>query len=88
MSGSYCGGNNMVATVRLGRSLRPREEQWLVKNVGARLHYLPKSVGGVGWVAKCKQEAIDSPDYSGVVLVWYLSFEDDKLASYFSLKFL
>jgi len=78
----------MVATVRLGRSLRPREEQWLVKNVGARLHYLPKSIGGVGWVAKCKEERIAGRAVTGVALVWYLSFEDDKLASYFSLKFL
>jgi hypothetical protein len=77
----------MVATVRLGRSLRPREEQWLVKNVGARLHYLPKSIGGVGWVARCKEENINGRAIS-VTLVWYLSFEDDKLASYFSLKFL
>jgi hypothetical protein len=76
--------------VRLGRRLNPREEQWLVKSVGPRLHYLPRSIGGVGWVAKCEQEPIINRRTSVVsqALVWYLEFEDDKLASYFALKFL
>jgi len=75
--------------VRLGRRLNPREEQWLIKNVGARLHYLPRSIGGQGWLAKCEEEKMTT--HTGVVgraLVWYLEFEDDKLASYFVLKFL
>jgi hypothetical protein len=75
--------------VRLGRRLNPREEMWLIKNVGARLHYLPRSIGGQGWLAKCEQEEMTTR--TGVVskaLVWYLEFEDDKLASYFVLKFL
>jgi len=75
--------------VRLGRRLNPREEMWLIKNVGARLHYLPRSIGGVGWLAKCEEEKMTTR--TGVVgraLVWYLEFEDDKLASYFVLKFL
>jgi hypothetical protein len=76
--------------VRLGRRLNPREEQWLVQKVGPRLHYLPGSIGGVGWLAKCEQEPMTN-SRTGVVgkaLVWYLEFEDDKLASYFALKFL
>jgi len=75
--------------VRLGRHLRPIEEQWLVQKVGPRLHYFPKSIGGVGWLAKCEEEKMTS--HTGVVrrrLVWYVEFEDDKLASYFALKFL
>jgi len=75
--------------VRLGRRLNPREEMWLIKNVGARLHYFPRSIGGQGWLAKCEQEEMTTR--TGVVskaLVWYLEFEDDKLASYFALKFL
>jgi hypothetical protein len=75
--------------VRLGRRLNPREEMWLIKNVGTRLHYLPRSIGGQGWLAKCEQEEMTTR--TGVVskaLVWYLEFEDDKLASYFVLKFL
>ena len=75
--------------VRLGRRLNPREEQWLVQSVGPRLHYLPRSIGGVGWLAKCEEEKMTT--HTGVVgraLVWYLEFEDDKLASYFVLKFL
>lgn len=76
--------------VKLGRSLRPHEEQWLVKNVGPRLHYLPKSIGGEGWLAKCEiEEKIGVEGLnSGRALIWYLEFEDDKLASYFALKFL
>jgi hypothetical protein len=69
----------MVSKVKLGRSLRPREEQWLVQKVGPRLHYLPNSIGGIGWLAKREE---------GKTSNWYLSFEDDKLASYFVLKFL
>jgi hypothetical protein len=79
----------MVARVRIGRHLRPIEEQWLVQKVGPRLHYFPKSIGGVGWIAKCEEEKMTTR--TGVVgraLVWYLEFEDDKLASYFVLKFL
>jgi hypothetical protein len=80
----------MVSTVKLGRSLRPVEEYWLVKTVGPRLHYLPKSIGGEGWLAKCEvEEKIGVGGINGGrILVWYLSFEDDKLASYFALKFL
>lgn len=78
----------MVSRVKLGRSLRPREEQWLVQKVGPRLHYFPKSIGGVGWLAKCEQETIATQKYTGTALIWYLEFEDDKLASYFVLKFL
>lgn len=78
----------MVSRVKLGRRLRPHEEQWLVKSVGPRLHYLPKSIGGVGWLAKCEEEEIKSHTITGRALVWYLSFEDDKLASYFVLRFL
>lgn len=74
--------------VKLGRRLRPREEQWLVQKVGPRLHYFPKSIGGVGWLAKCEQETIVTHEYTGTALIWYLEFEDDKLASYFALKFL
>lgn len=76
--------------VKVGRRLNPREEQWLVKNVGPRLHYLPKSIGGEGWLAKCEVEPVKNSQ-TGVVgkaLVWYIEFEDDKLASYFALKFL
>ena len=67
----------MTSVVKLGRRLRPIEEQWLVQKVGRRLHYLPRSIGGEGWIAKCE---------GGII--WNLHFEDEKLASYFVLKFL
>ena len=76
--------------VKLGRRLNPREEQWLVQNIGRRLHYLPRSIGGEGWLATCEQEPIlnNRTGVVGKALVWYLEFEDDKFASYFILKFL
>ena len=78
----------MVARVRIGRHLKPIEEQWLVQKVGPRLHYFPKSIGGVGWIAKCEEETIATQKHTGKALIWYVEFEDDKLASYFALKFL
>lgn len=79
----------MVAKIKIGRRLNPREEQWLVQNVGRRLHHLPRSIGGEGWLAKCEQESmISRTGVVGRALVWYLEFEDDKLASFFALKFL
>lgn len=82
-------GSSMVSTVKLGRSLRPVEEHWLVTTVGPRLHYFPTSIGGEGWLAKCERETmITHTNTVANKLVWYLSFEDEKLASYFVLKFL
>ena len=76
----------MTSVVQLGRHLRPIEEQWLVQKVGKRLHYTHRSIGGEGWIAKCEIKNYD--DLSAGKLTWYLYFEDDKLASYFVLKFL
>lgn len=62
-------------------TLTSEQEQWLAKNIGPRLHYLHNSIGGQGWIAKNEWEP------SMVQKRWYLTLEDDKLASFFIIKF-
>ena len=59
----------------------PEQEQWLAKNVGPRMHYLHNSIGGQGWVVKNEWEP------SMVQKRWYLTLEDDRLATFFTIKF-
>jgi hypothetical protein len=62
-------------------SLTSEQEQWLAKNVGPRMHYLHNSIGGQGWIVKNEWEP------SMVQKRWYLTLEDDKLATFFAIKF-
>lgn len=62
-------------------TLTGEQEQWLAKNIGPRLHYLHNSIGGEGWIAKNEWEP------SMVQKRWYLTLEDDKLATFFAIKF-
>lgn len=62
-------------------TLTGEQEQWLAKNIGPRLHYLHNSIGGEGWIAKNEWEP------SMVQKRWYLTLEDDKLATFFVIKF-
>lgn len=62
-------------------TLTGEQERWLAKNVGPRLHYLHHSIGGQGWIAKREWE----PDTR--TKQWYLTLEDDKLATFFIIKF-
>jgi hypothetical protein len=57
------------------------QEQWLAHNVGPRMHYLHNSIGGQGWLVKNEWEP------SMVQKRWYLTLEDDKLATFFTIKF-
>ena len=57
------------------------QEQWLAKNVGPRMHYLHNSIGGQGWIVKNEWEP------SMVQKRWYLTLEDEKLATFFAIKF-
>ena len=70
-----------MITIKLKNRLLPQEEQWLAKNVGPRLHWLPNSIGGQGWVAKNIWKS------SMVEQYWTLTFEDDKLATWFTILF-
>ena len=62
-------------------TLTGEQQQWLAHNVGPRMHHLHNSIGGEGWLAK--QEW----DPEMVTRRWYLTLEDDKLATFFTLKF-
>jgi len=62
-------------------TLTPEQEQWLMKNVGPKMHHLHNSIGGQGWIVKNEWEP------SMVQKKWYLTLEDDKLATFFTIKF-
>jgi hypothetical protein len=62
-------------------TLTGEQEQWLAKNVGPRLHYLHNSIGGQGWLVKNEWEP------SMVQKRWYLTLEDERLATFFAIKF-
>ncbi len=71
----------MTIRINLKHGLRPDEEQWLTKNIGPRMHYIHNSIGGQGWIAKHEW----SPGM--VSKQWTLTFEDDRYATFFLLKF-
>lgn len=62
-------------------TLTGEQEQWLAKNVGPRMHYLHNSIVGQGWLVKNEWEP------SMVQKRWYLTLEDDRLATFFAIKF-
>lgn len=71
----------MAIKIPLRTNLTGEQELWLAKNIGPRLHYLHNSIGGEGWIAKLEWD-------SGLsVKKWYLTLEDDKLATFFAIKF-
>ena len=64
------------------------QEQWLTKHIGPRMHWMSKSIGGEGWIAK--EEVKVEKQENGTPLVrynWYLSLEDDRYATIFTLMF-
>ena len=61
--------------------LSSEQEQWLAKTVGPRMHYTHASIGGQGWLAKTEW------DPGMVNKTWYLSLEDDRYATLFTLMF-
>lgn len=56
-------------------------EQWLMKNVGPKMHHLHNSIGGQGWIAK--------PTWTPGMIskVWTLTLEDERYATYYRLMF-
>lgn len=67
--------------IPLKSNLTSEQELWLAKNVGPRMHYLHNSIGGQGWIVKNEWEP------SMVQKRWYLTLEDDRLATFFAIKF-
>ena len=70
-----------MITIPLKNGLDSEQEQWLAHHVGPRMHYLQYSIGGQGWIAKYEWE----PNVSS--RKWYLTLEDERLASFFVIKF-
>ena len=70
-----------MITIKLKDNLKPDQEQWLAKNIGPRMHYIHNSIGGQGWIARHEWNP------SMVSKYWTLTFEDDRYASFFLLKF-
>lgn len=70
-----------MITINLKNHLSAEEEQWLAKNIGPRMHYIHNSIGGRGWIAKQEWNP------GMVSKCWKLTFEDDRYASFFLLKF-
>jgi hypothetical protein len=71
----------MAITIKLKNGLKAKEEQWLAKNIGPRLHYIHNSIGGQGWIAK------QTWDREVVGKHWTLTFENESYASFFLIKF-
>jgi hypothetical protein len=71
----------MTTSIILKHGLGAREEQWLAKNVGPRMHYIHNSIGGQGWIAKREW----TPGM--VSREWVLTFEDERYATFFRLMF-
>jgi hypothetical protein len=76
----------MPTKIKLKNTLTTEQEKWLFDNVGARTHYLHNyRIGGIGW--DIKPETRFTP--SNIRYTSYLlTIEDEKLATFFILKFL
>lgn len=70
-----------MITITITGDLTSEQEQWLVKNIGPRMHWIHNSRGGHGWIAKRHFKP-------GMVNVyWDLTFEDERYATFFRLMF-
>lgn len=65
-----------MTLVKIGQ--RPSESQilWLEKNIGPRTHWIKNSVGGHGW------RAIEGTNPKRE---WFITFDNDAHASWFTL---
>lgn len=76
----------MAITIKLQNGLTSKQEQWLVKNIGPRLHYMHNSIGGYGWIAKSIIGKIDEGQVD-ITRYWTLTFEEDSYATWFKIMF-
>lgn len=70
-----------MITISLKHGLTLKQEVWLTKNVGPRLHHTHMSIGGQGWIAKKNYYPMQDRSY------WTLTFEDEKYATFFRLLY-
>jgi hypothetical protein len=71
----------MAITIKLKSGLQPKQEQWLAKNVGPRMHYMHNSIGGQGWIANMCW----TPELTG--RQWRLTLDDERYVSFFLIMF-
>jgi hypothetical protein len=74
-----------MAIVSLEGIPSEKEIAWLDKNIGPRRTWLPHYISGVGW--KIQKTSVLSYPNPGYNTTWSIEFEDEKLASYYILKF-
>lgn len=70
-----------MITITLAETVTPEQEMWLAKNIGPRLHYTHRSIGGEGWIVQKNFK----PGMASIY--WNLTFENDSYASFFLLNF-
>lgn len=73
-----------MKTITLKNELSKEQEAWILKNVGPRMHHLHNSVGGEGWIVK---KQLKSNGNGGWNYNWDLTFEDERYATFFAIKF-
>ncbi len=64
-----------MKTITLDRALSVKQASWLYQNVGHEKYWIHNKIGGDGWHA----EMLASRK-------WTLTFDDDKMATMFLLK--
>lgn len=69
----------MAKTIKFGRAPNFADIEWFNKHVGPRTHFLRNSIGGVGWKFTLEK---DNPWASES---WYLTLEDEKMLTYWTL---
>ena len=78
-----------MSVIKLRGMPTNKELDWLSDNVGDQKTWLPHYISGVGWKIR-KTNSISTPEGvypQNYVTTWTLEFSDDKLASYYILKF-
>lgn len=73
-----------MKTINLKNELTKDQEAWILKNIGPRMHHLHNSVGGEGWIVK---KQIHKNDDGQFYTYWNLTFEDERYATFFAIKF-
>jgi hypothetical protein len=73
-----------MATIELPQTITREQEKWLETHIGPRLHYLHNSIGGQGWIVERTLKQENNGRYHEY---WKLTVHDEKLATFFVLKF-
>ena len=74
-----------VAHIKIDHKPSELEIVWFTKHVGPRTHYLPHSIGGIGWIFNYDYSDHMNPDYNDVGSNWILTLQDEKMLTYYLL---